>query len=86
METIFLNGAELTDRSKALELLGRVLDLPEWWGKNLDALYDCMTSLGYPLRLKLLNREAAEASDFGRRLLRVMDDASEENPLLMLEY
>ena len=77
METIRLDGAVLCRREEAMELLGRALALPEWWGRNLDALYDCLTGgLCRPVRLELSGREAMEATDFGRRLLRVLADAA----------
>ena len=77
MEIIRLDGAELCRREEALELLGRTLELPEWWGRNLDALYDCLTGgLGRPVRLELSGRGAMEATDFGRRLLGVLEDAA----------
>lgn len=61
------------------------LALPEWWGQNLDALYDCLTDLGGPVRLEVFRREAMMETPFGRRLLRVLRDAAEELPWLELE-
>lgn len=61
-----------------MELLGRALALPEWWGRNLDALHDCLTDLGRPVRLEISGRKAMEMSAFGRRLLRVLEDAAAE--------
>ena len=78
METIRLDGAGLCRREEAMALLGEALALPEWWGRNLDALYDCLTGeLGRPVQLELSGREAMEATDFGRLLLRVLEDAAE---------
>ena len=85
METIRLDGARLRDREEALELLGQALALPEWWGRNLDALYDCLTDLGRPVRLEVFRRETMVETPFGRRLLRVLRDAAEELPWLELE-
>lgn len=84
METIQLDGARLCGRAEAMALLGEALALPAWWGRNLDALYDCLTQPGRPVRLELQNRGAMEASPFGRRLLRVLEDAAAENPCLEL--
>lgn len=83
METIVLDGACLREREQAMELLGQTLHFPEWWGRNLDALYDCLTDLG-PMRLELQNRSALEETGFGRRLLRVLRDAAAETPWLEL--
>lgn len=84
METIRLDADRLCCRENAMDLLGRALALPEWWGRNLDALHDCLTDLGRPVRLELCGRDAMEGSAFGRRLLRVLKDASEDNPWLEL--
>lgn len=84
METIRLDGARLCRREEAMELLGQALALPEWWGRNLDALHDCLTDLGRPVRLELRSRGALETSAFGRRLLRVLEDSAAETPYLEL--
>ena len=84
MEIIRLDGARLCRRKDAMELLGQALALSEWWGRNLDALHDCLTDLGRPVRLVLCNRAELETAPFGRRLLRVLEDAAEETPWLEL--
>ncbi|MCI9366661.1 MAG: barstar family protein [Oscillospiraceae bacterium] len=86
METIRLDGAQLQNRKEAMELLGQALALPKWWGRNLDALYDCLTDLGRPVRLEISRREAMEASAFGRLLLRVLEDAAAEQFGLELSF
>ena len=84
METVRLDGVQLCGRESAMELLGHALAVPEWWGNNLDALHDCLTGLGRPVRLVLHNREDMESSPFGLRLLRVLNDSAAENPDLEL--
>lgn len=83
MERIFLDGAQLTQRAQAMERLSAALDLPAWWGRNLDALHDCLTQGGFHLALE--NCAVLEESPFGQRLLRVLRDAAQENPALTLE-
>lgn len=86
METIRLDGAQLQNRKEAMELLGQALALPKWWGRNLDALYDCLTDLGRPVRLEISRREAMEVSAFGRRLLQVLEDTAAEQFGLELSF
>lgn len=86
METVRLDGAGLRDRAEAMDLLDRALALPSWWGRNLDALHDCLTGLGRPVRLEVERREAMEETAFGRRLLRVLEDAAAETPGLELVF
>ena len=83
MGWIRLNGAGLTEREAAMDQLGTSLGLPDWWGRNLDALHDCLTDGSFCLALE--NCGLLEASPFGRRLLRVLTEAAGENPNLKVE-
>lgn len=85
MRRIELDGTCLCRREQAMDYLSGRLELPEWWGRNLDALHDCLTDPGEPTVLVLIDRSAVEETPFGRMLLRVLKDATEESPLLRLE-
>ena len=43
---IILEGKAMTDRPAAHSHLAERLDLPVWYGRNLDALYDLLTEIG----------------------------------------
>ena len=85
VETVHLDGELLQNRAEAMEILEQALLLPEWWGRNLDALHDCLTDLGRPVRLELCGRAALETTPFGRGLLRVLRDSVAETSWLELE-
>ena len=38
---IHLNGNDITNREQLHDALSEALELPEWYGRSLDALYDC---------------------------------------------
>lgn len=59
----------------------RELSLPSWFGRNLDALYDCLTDVSQPLTLLLPPGQKTEISN---KLLPLLRDAAEENPNLTL--
>lgn len=42
-----LDGSQLTNKRLTLDGIAAVLDFPEWTGRNLDALYDCLTDLSW---------------------------------------
>lgn len=84
METVKLDGARLCDREEAMDTLGAALALPEWWGRNLDALYDCLTDLGRPVRLEVRGCGLMEEAPFGWLLLRVLRSAAQDAPGLEL--
>ena len=57
--------------------LAETLDFPEWYGNNLDALYDELASISQETLVVLCNFNAAEPSCKGFK--RVMKDAESEN-------
>lgn len=84
MRTIILDGARLNERAAAMDILTLTLDLPQKWGRNLDALHDCLTEVGQPTRMELMDCAALEGTGFGQRLLKVLEDAAWENPYIEL--
>ena len=53
---IHLNGNDITNREQLHDALSEALELPEWYGRSLDALYDCLTDLS-------VLRDAAEENE-----------------------
>ncbi|PKW14917.1 RNAse (barnase) inhibitor barstar [Saccharopolyspora spinosa] len=42
-----LDGSDLVSKRTTLDGIAAVLNFPEWAGRNLDALYDCLTDLSW---------------------------------------
>lgn len=84
MRTIILDGGRLAQREAAMDILTLALDLPEGWGRNLDALHDCLTEVGQPTRVELVDCGVLEGTVFGQGLLRVLEDSAWENPNIEL--
>lgn len=36
-----------TDKASTLDAIAAALSFPDWFGRNLDALYDCLTDLSW---------------------------------------
>ena len=86
MVEIVLDGWELQSLEDVHDRFAQALDLPEWYGRNLDALFDCLTDLGEPLTVRLLHQETLE-DRLGRRggaLVRLLRRAAAENPQVTL--
>ena len=81
-----MDGCALPEAPALHVIYTRARDLPEWYGRNLDALYDVLTERGEPLRLLVRNREALAAGlgEYAEDLLRTLVDAAAENPALTL--
>lgn len=81
MTHIILDGAAIRDRDGLHALLSERLALPDWYGKNLDALHDCLTDLrGVTVVLRNAGAMTGALGDYGGRVLRVFRDSAEENP------
>ena len=79
---IMLDCARLLERREAHTYLAEALCLPDYYGRNLDALYDCLTDLG-PTELTLERPELLrEAGGYAEMILNVILEAAEGNPCL----
>lgn len=86
MKSVIINCENLYQRKQAHEYLAQMLDFPDYYGKNLDALYDCLTELG-GCTIILEGEEAIGQSDsYGAKVLEVIRQAAQANPCLKLEY
>ena len=87
METIILDAAAMTDRAAAHAYLAERLNLPEYYGRNLDALFDLLSTREEEARLVVENASALAGNlgPYGRALLGALEDAAAENPGLTLE-
>lgn len=67
------------ERAALHEELACQLELPAWYGRNLDALYDCLTAIAEDTQLVLLDWPD---SGYGAQMMRAMCDAAQENEKL----
>ena len=84
MERITLNLASLTSPSALHEYLSEVLALPDYYGENLDALYDVLTERSEPLEIIVSEdvQEEEYLGDYGTQLLCLLQDAAAVNDAL----
>lgn len=84
MKHYVIDCAEITDRSTLHDRLKYALELPEHYGRNLDALYDCLTEMP-ECSVTLISAEAlCSLGQYGKALLSVFSDAANANPNLSL--
>ena len=81
---IIINCENLLNREQAHEYLAKILDFPDYYGKNLDALFDCLTELS-DCTIVLMGEEALSKDSYGAKVRKVMEEAAQSNPGLKLE-
>ena len=82
MNVITLDCNGIADKKQLHQALYEALALPEWYGHNLDALFDCLTECDL-LHLKLLNWKML--ADWRIGFESVFQDAAAENDSFTFE-
>ena len=78
------------ERMRSLPMLHKYLHtalaLPEYYGANLDALYDCLTEIAEPTELVVPKKVADEAylGLYGQQFLQLLEDAGAANEALKI--
>ena len=87
MRYVILDGAEIGCIGDVHRSFAAALDFPDWYGNNFDALYDLLTVPQESVTVVLRHPTLLEAM-LGRRyrtLCRVLRDAAEANPGILIE-
>ena len=87
MKTIIIDGNEIISMSEIHEVFAEELDFPDWYGKNLDALYDCLGDVTEEVEIIFENIAELE-ENLGisfQRLCRLLEDVSTENDYISVE-
>ena len=81
MKTVWLNSRKMVTAKGTHYYLKRKLDLPSYYGANLDALWDVLSTVSEPLQVNLLFRDQM-VKNLGRYsddLIQVFRDAAKAN-------
>ena len=77
MKTVFLRGDHLTH-----DALAEAFGFPAYYGRNLDALHDCLCEIGEDTAIVMTDMD--EENPDARPFLDVLADSARENPHLSL--
>ena len=81
MKDVILDGNEMTSIDTAHEYLAVQLNLPDYYGRNLDALWDVLSTQSEPIRIVLVNEDKLiyYLGGYANLLLNVLYEAAEFN-------
>jgi ribonuclease inhibitor len=87
MKEIRLDGKKMLDRAATHAYLKRELDLPVFYGNNLDALWDCMSTDFSPKYIAIFNADilVENLGSYGESIIRLFRDAAKENDCLKVD-
>ncbi len=84
---ITLDINEFKGKKKAHNYLKKALRLPDYYGKNLDALYDCLGEIGEEtvIVVPASIQKKEYLGEYGKTMLTVFQDAAKENEALTIK-
>ncbi len=85
---IVLDAKRFKGRSRAHAYLKEALRLPDYYGKNLDALYDCLGDIGEETVVVVpeVIQKKEYLGEYGKTMLRVFKDAAAQNEMLKVVF
>ena len=84
MKSVILDAKKMLKKEKMHEYFAKKFDLPEYYGKNLDALFDCLCEINEPTLIKLKNENALDKST-KESLVTLFLDICAENEMVKFE-
>ncbi len=87
MEIYLLDGKDMTSRENAYRVIERTMRFPDWFGHNLDALYDSLSELPPETAVVFVNtgRLTENLGNYANKVLACFRDSSEEIGYTFLE-
>lgn len=81
MKNIIINGKHMTNRQTVHLYLKYKLDLKDYYGNNLDALWDVLSDYDVSLKICLINKDVMikELNGYGQSIIDLFQDVSKEN-------
>ena len=88
MMKIILDGNDILNREDFFEAVNQSLDFPDYFGNNLDALYDVLTEdfEEKTIVVKGIEQSSDEMKDYMKKFRRLCDDVAEENEAIQFVF
>lgn len=86
MIELILDGTKIKTRKELHSCFARTLHFPDWYGANLDALFDCLTELREDVTVLCFHMELMEKNMgiYAKKMQQVLADAAAENSHLKI--
>lgn len=81
MKYVLLDGSKMTSKETIHAYLASTMNFPDYYGTNLDALWDVLTTISEPVDITLINKQELmnHLNEYANALLALMHEASKVN-------
>ena len=81
MRQVIIDGTKIQGKDTVHSYLKEQLNLQAYYGNNLDALWDALTTHDEPLEIEFIHHEQmmVQLGNDGKAVLQVFEEAAEEN-------
>ncbi len=88
MKNCCIDCTGISTRQALHQALQEAMSLPEWYGRNLDALYDCLTDLPEECCLTVRNFQALAENlgVYADSTRSVLEEAARDNPFFFVVF
>ncbi|MDO5718894.1 MAG: barstar family protein [Tissierellia bacterium] len=88
MRRISLDGKMMTDKENTHIYLKEKLELPDYYGNNLDALWDLLSFESRPTEIQIINISMIlkNLGDYGYSLIEVFSEVNHEGGRVKSEF
>ena len=85
MNVVILDGTTAPTKEALHQHLAKELNFPDWYGGNLDALFDCLSTVSEEVSISLDVVSLSEVlGPYAQRVSKVLTKAAEKNPNIHL--
>ena len=88
MTDVLIDGNVTENREMLHDAFASQLSLPEWYGRNLDALFDCLTDIHEETAVHIVNGDRLKENlgNMYNGLVKVLGRAERENSFIKVYY
>lgn len=88
-KTLLIDGKTVVGKEQLHERFAAAFDFPDYYGANLDALFDCLGDVNCEAEIRIINAKNLEENigrDYAENLKSALLDAQNEFPNITVEF
>lgn len=87
MIELILDGSNMKNKEAVHGYIKYKLNTKEYYGSNLDALWDILSTYSQPVKISLTNKDRLieNLGNYGKSIIEVFQDAEKENTNIKFE-